>query len=207
MQLNISHNEDHTLLVVPGSGRIIKLDNNGWAIVEDCIGGMRAGKPVFPILCQINLGKPRMEHTINELVDLAQDLLTKKESPKATPAIKAPLPAGMIDTPGVRARLQAAVEATPDDFKGLPVIHGDEMGDWEGDKTRMDYAHDPEAGVTFKASGGNRSKNLEAIADGVDGILGGEGNTPQVSPQQAHQIRGWMEQVRIIADELAGKRK
>lgn len=56
---------------------------------------------------------------------------------------------------------------------------------------------DPDPPVIIKAFGGNRSKNLESIADEIDRMLEG-----LWSPEKGHKIHGYMEQLRIIAEEL-----
>lgn len=62
-------------------------------------------------------------------------------------------------------------------------------------------------GIVLKARNGDRKKNLEAIADEIDKIIGEgavfaspEGNIT-LDPQEQHRIKGYMEQLRIIADE------
>jgi hypothetical protein len=66
--------------------------------------------------------------------------------------------------------------------------------------------------VILKAHNGNRSKNLESIADNITDILdgiptpGNNGGFVALSLKEAHQIKGYMEQLRIIADEIGAKK-
>lgn len=50
----------------------------------------------------------------------------------------------------------------------------------------------------------DRPKNLDNIADKVDELLKGEGDVT-LTGQDAHTIRGYMEQIRIIAAEMREK--
>lgn len=60
--------------------------------------------------------------------------------------------------------------------------------------------------VVIKACGGNRSKNLDGIANALDNIM----NNAQkivtgyiyLSPEDVRKITGYAEQLRIIADEI-----
>jgi hypothetical protein len=65
--------------------------------------------------------------------------------------------------------------------------------------------------TVIKAHGGNRAKNLEGIAEQIRKMLNTvEGLPPApvgLTAQEVHRIDGYCEQLLIIADELAGKRK
>ena len=75
------------------------------------------------------------------------------------------------------------------------------------------YTPDGSQVVVLKAHGGNRSKNLEGIADKIDEMLGeaevhSEGHDVlHLDRAIARRIKGYMEQLRIIADELHSSRR
>ena len=60
--------------------------------------------------------------------------------------------------------------------------------------------------MRIKAHNGNRSKNLLSIADKIDSVLDGAQKIVTgdcyLSPKDQHTIKGYMEQLRIIADEI-----
>lgn len=66
-------------------------------------------------------------------------------------------------------------------------------------------------GVVLKAHNGDRAANLESIADSVNTMTNWvEGDDPRkhnypsginLTAQEVHRLNGWMEQLRIIADE------
>lgn len=65
--------------------------------------------------------------------------------------------------------------------------------------------------VILKAHGGDRAANLESIADKIDTMLDVVEDQPRrpinLDAQAVHTIAGYMEQLRIIADEIRGNRK
>ncbi len=59
--------------------------------------------------------------------------------------------------------------------------------------------------IILKAYGGDRAKNLEGIADEVDRIFdeaGASENCRILEEMDIRRIKGYMEQLRIIADEI-----
>lgn len=64
------------------------------------------------------------------------------------------------------------------------------------------------AGVRDNADGSvtiqfrNRSAQLESIADEIDNALSATDSNTTLRGEQVHKFRGYMEQLRIIADEL-----
>ena len=72
-----------------------------------------------------------------------------------------------------------------------------------------------EAEVTLKSHGGDRARNLEGIADAIDNQIKNLGSElsspslPEMPPESRwsmegnlHKLKGYAEQLRIIADEL-----
>lgn len=72
-------------------------------------------------------------------------------------------------------------------FKILPVVYQDKV-----------------TGVTFKAHEGNRRKNLLSIANLLESALADQpyNKNIEIGKEIAHKLRGYCEQLRIIADEL-----
>jgi hypothetical protein len=60
-----------------------------------------------------------------------------------------------------------------------------------------------EAEMTLKAHGGDRAKNLYGIADEIDSLTGPKSDPTAVfRTPELHKLKGYAEQLRIIADEL-----
>lgn len=61
--------------------------------------------------------------------------------------------------------------------------------------------------TVIKAYGGDRAKNLDAMADDIDGMLStGDQTGTALGRESVRKIRGYAEQMRIIADEIRNKK-